>query len=79
MEAKERDTEKYLLSYMCNFECSVSYLFGVYSLLFPYFWLGWVSAAAGAFLWWRRGGLLSSCVVRGLLVVAASFLAEHGL
>ena len=48
MEAKERDTEKYLLSYMCNFECSVSYMFGFILFYFCIFgWAGWVFSSCG--------------------------------
>ena len=67
-----------MLSYMCNFECPVSYMFLVYFILFMCLGLGLVLVAAGAFLYWRRGGLLSSCGVwashRGGFSVA-----EHGL
>ena len=50
MEAKERDTEKYLLSYMCNFECSVSYMFGF--ILFYFCIFGWAGS-------WLPQGLFS--------------------
>ena len=48
--------------------------------LFIYFWLRWVFIAAhGLSLVAASGGGLLFVAVRGLLIVVASLVAEHGL
>ena len=66
--------------YFCSCASTILSFFFLINLfiLFIYFWLHWVFVAAQAFSSCGERGLLFFAV-RGLLIAAASLVAEHGL
>ena len=56
----------------------IKLLFFFLSYLFIYFWLHWVFVGARGLSVVAVSGGYSSFVVRGLLIVVASVVAEHG-
>ena len=57
-----------------------NYIIRVFKKLFNYlFWLRWVFIATHRLFLVVKSGIYSLAVVRGLLIVVASLVAEHGL
>ena len=77
-----RDKSHLIMRFVWSFKCAVEIGFLIFYWefffnKFIYFWLCWVFVAACSLV--AASGGHSSFAVRGLLIVVASLVAEHGL